>query len=78
MLSNPLASLLGEARQLCLAHPYHSVTLRAQWLNPDTTDKENVRWIFQAIPAPVLTPRVATGRVNSVRNNGPEPIKPAT
>ena len=48
------------------------------WLNPATTDKTEVQKILDAIPQPVLTPRVVTDRVDSVRNNGPELIDPAT
>jgi putative SOS response-associated peptidase YedK len=51
--------------------------LYAQWLDPETTDKEQVQELLDAIPEPVLTPRVVTDRVNSVRNNGPELIEPA-
>jgi putative SOS response-associated peptidase YedK len=49
----------------------------ADWLNPDITDKEAVQHLLESIPEPVLTPRVVTDRVNSVRNNGPELIEPA-
>ncbi|SFU10984.1 hypothetical protein SAMN04487915_11176 [Arthrobacter sp. ov118] len=49
----------------------------ADWLDPVTTDKEQVQEMLDAIPEPVLTPRVVTDRVNSVRNNGPELIEPA-
>jgi putative SOS response-associated peptidase YedK len=49
----------------------------AQWLDPDTTDKEKVQEMLDAIPEQVLTPRGVTDRVNSVRNNGPEFIEPA-
>ena len=48
------------------------------WLNPGTTDKSEVQKILDAMPEPVLPPRVVTDRVNSVRNNGPELIDPAT
>ena len=53
-------------------------SMYAQWLAPGTTDKEDVQAMLDAIPEPVLTPRVVTDRVNSVRNNGPELIEPAT
>lgn len=53
-------------------------SMYAQWLDPDTTDKERVQEMLDAIPEPVLTPRVVTDRVNSVRNSGPELIEPAT
>ena len=49
----------------------------AQWLDPDTTAKDDVQEMLDAIPEPVLTPRVVTDRVNSVCNNGPELIEPA-
>jgi putative SOS response-associated peptidase YedK len=49
----------------------------AQWLDPETTDKGDVQEMLDAIPEPVLTPRVVTDRVNRVRNNGPELIEPA-
>jgi putative SOS response-associated peptidase YedK len=48
----------------------------ADWLNPGTTDKEDIQELLDAIPEPVLTPRVVTDRVNSVRNNGPELVEP--
>jgi putative SOS response-associated peptidase YedK len=49
----------------------------AAWLDPGTTDKEAVQQLLQGIPEPVLTPRIVSDRVNSVRNNGPELIEPA-
>ena len=49
----------------------------ARWLAPGKTDREKVQEMLDAIPEPVLTPRVITNRVNSVRNNGPELIEPA-
>jgi putative SOS response-associated peptidase YedK len=49
----------------------------APWLDPDATDKEQEPKMIDAIPEPVLTPRVVTDLVNSVRNNGPELIEPA-
>jgi len=49
----------------------------ARWLDPHTTDKDKVQEMLDAIPEPVLTPRVVTDRVNSVRNNGPGLIEPA-
>jgi putative SOS response-associated peptidase YedK len=53
-------------------------SMYARWLDPATTDREKVGEMLDAIPEPVLTPRVVTDRVNSVRNNGPELIEPAT
>jgi hypothetical protein len=51
--------------------------MSADWLNPGTTDKEDVQELLNAIPEPVLTPRVVTDRVNTTRNNGPELVEPA-
>lgn len=49
----------------------------AQWLDPQTTDKDEVQKVLGAIAEPVLTPQAVTDRVNSVRSNGPEFIDPA-
>ncbi|WP_254678920.1 SOS response-associated peptidase family protein [Arthrobacter sp. 24S4-2] len=49
----------------------------ADWLDPGTTDKPDVQQLLDAVPEPVLTPRVVSTRVNSVRNNGPEQLEPA-
>lgn len=49
----------------------------ADWLDPGTTDKSDVQQLLDAVPEPVLTPRIVTDRVNSVRNNGPELLEPA-
>jgi putative SOS response-associated peptidase YedK len=50
----------------------------ADWLDPGTTDKAYVQQLLDAVPEPVLTPRIVSDRVNSVRNNGPEHIEPAS
>jgi putative SOS response-associated peptidase YedK len=47
------------------------------WLDPGTTSTADVQQLLDAIPEPVLTPRVVSDRVNSVRNNGPELVEPA-
>jgi len=49
----------------------------ADWLNPGATDEADVQHLLDAIPEPVLTPRVVSGPVTSVRNNGPELLEPA-
>lgn len=46
-------------------------SMYAQWLDPETTDKDEVRKILDAISEPVLTPRVVTDRFKGVRINGP-------
>jgi putative SOS response-associated peptidase YedK len=49
----------------------------ADWLDPATTDKADVQSLLDSVPELVLTPRNVSDRVNSVRNNGPELVKPA-
>ncbi|BCW73634.1 hypothetical protein NicSoilB8_46780 (plasmid) [Arthrobacter sp. NicSoilB8] len=49
-----------------------------RWLFSCTVLKTEVQKILDGIPEPALTPTVVTDRVNSVRNNGPELIDPAT
>jgi putative SOS response-associated peptidase YedK len=51
--------------------------MHADWLNPGATDEADVQHLLDAIPEPVLTPRVVSGPVTSVRNNGPELLEPA-
>ncbi len=41
------------------------------------TGKAEVQSLLDSLPEPVLTPRIVSTRVNSVRNNGPELIEPA-
>lgn len=50
----------------------------ADWLDPETKNKARVQELLDSVPEPVLTPRIVSDRVNSVRNNGPELIEPAT
>ncbi|MGO4188555.1 SOS response-associated peptidase [Pseudarthrobacter sp. TAF60_1] len=49
----------------------------AEWLNPDMTDKTEVRSLLDSLPEPVLTPRIVSTKVNRVGNNGPDLIEPA-
>jgi putative SOS response-associated peptidase YedK len=49
----------------------------AEWLDPGTTGKADVQSLLDSVPEPVLTPRIVSTRVNSVRNNGPELVDPA-
>jgi putative SOS response-associated peptidase YedK len=51
--------------------------LFADWLDPGTTKKDNVQSLLDSVPEPVLTPRIVSTRVNSVRNNRPELVEPA-
>ncbi len=51
--------------------------LHADWLDPHTTGKTDVQRLIDAIPKPHLVPRIVGKEVGSVRNNGPQLIKPA-
>ncbi len=51
--------------------------LFGKWLNPDMTGKAEVQILLDSLPEQILTPRIVSTRVNSVRNNGPELIEPA-
>jgi putative SOS response-associated peptidase YedK len=48
----------------------------SDWLDPDTREKAQVQELLDSVPEPILTPRVVSDRVNSVRNNGPELLQP--
>jgi len=50
--------------------------LRDDWLNPSITDPDTVRELLAAIPEPRLQPYEVSTAVNSVRNNGPELLRP--
>jgi putative SOS response-associated peptidase YedK len=51
--------------------------LHADWLDPAVTAKKDVLELIEAIPEPVLVPRVVGKDVGSVRNDGPHLIEPA-
>ena len=50
--------------------------LYGDWLDPGLTETAEVQQLLDAVPEPVLTPRVVSSEVNSVRNNGPQLIHP--
>jgi len=50
--------------------------LHSEWLDPGMTDLATVRDLLAAVPPPVLDTYEVSKAVNSVRNNGPELIKP--
>ncbi|MDK1279220.1 SOS response-associated peptidase [Arthrobacter sp. zg-Y820] len=51
--------------------------LYTDWLDPRLTETAEVQQLLDAMPEPVLTPRVVSSEVNSVRNNGPQLVLPA-
>lgn len=51
--------------------------LYGDWLDPLLSETTDVQQLLDAVPEPVLTPRVVSSEVNSVRNNGPQLILPA-
>ncbi|MFC7403419.1 SOS response-associated peptidase [Citricoccus sp. GCM10030269] len=50
--------------------------MRDDWLDPDQTDKAQIRQLIDAIPDPTLVPRRVRPAVGNVRNNGPDLIEP--
>jgi putative SOS response-associated peptidase YedK len=51
--------------------------LRGAWLDPELTDPAAVRDVLAAVPPPVLDTYQVSTAVNSVKNNGPELVRPA-
>ncbi len=66
---------LGHVHDRCLV--IIPPDMYSDWLDPGTTDKADVQQLLNAVPEPVLTPRIVSDRVNSVRSNGPELVEPA-
>ncbi|WP_255791801.1 SOS response-associated peptidase [Arthrobacter zhaoxinii] len=52
--------------------------LYADWLDTQLSGGADVAQLLDAVPEPTLTPRVVSTEVNSVRNNGPQLIEPAS
>ncbi|MHA7154412.1 SOS response-associated peptidase [Arthrobacter sp. TMN-50] len=50
--------------------------LYPEWLDPRMTSSTDVQTLIDAIPEPLLVPRVVGNAVGSVRNNGPQLIEP--
>jgi putative SOS response-associated peptidase YedK len=50
--------------------------LQDQWLDPTMTDRDQVQHFIDTIPEPTLVPRIVGKEVGSVRNNGPQLIRP--
>ncbi|MCU6479036.1 SOS response-associated peptidase [Arthrobacter sp. A2-55] len=50
-------------------------SMHNEWLDPELTDKSDVRSLIAAIPDPKLIPTVVAAEVGNIRNNGPELIK---
>ena len=50
--------------------------LAQDWLDPALTDPDRVRELLAAVPEPRLEPREVSIAVNSVRNNGPQLVRP--
>ncbi|MHA7274538.1 SOS response-associated peptidase family protein [Arthrobacter sp. TMT4-20] len=49
--------------------------LQADWLDPATADKNQVRELVSSVPEPHLVPRVVGKEVGSVGHNGPQLIE---
>ncbi|MGO4383859.1 SOS response-associated peptidase [Specibacter sp. RAF43] len=50
--------------------------LHDEWLDPELTDKSDLRTLIDSIPDPHLVPTVVGTAVGNIRNNGPELIEP--
>lgn len=74
VLTRPAADALG------LIHDRTPVIVPAdlqdEWLEPELTDKGEIRTLLDGIPDPELVPREVNKAVGNVRNNGPELIDP--
>lgn len=53
------------------------VDMHGDWLDPELTEKSDVRSLLDAIPDPHLVPTVLGPEVGNVKNNGPGLIEPA-
>ncbi len=75
VITRQATDTLGEIHDRCpVVVP---ADLRAAWLDCTTGDPARARRLLDEIPAPLLEPRVVSTAVNSVRNDGPDLIKPA-
>lgn len=52
--------------------------VHGDWLDPELTEKGDVRSLLDSIPDPELVPTVVGSEVGNVRNNGPELIEPVS
>lgn len=76
VLTRPAADALGHIheRTPVIVPP----ALQQDWLDPELTDKSEIRSLLDAIPDPELVPREVGKAVGNVRNNGPELIEAVT
>lgn len=74
ILTRPAADALGHI------HDRTPVIVPAdfqgEWLDPELTDKGEIRTLLDGIPDPELVPREVGKAVGNVRNNGPGLIEP--
>ena len=76
------ATILTRAAHDALGHIHERmpvivpVELREQWLDPTMTERDQVQHFIDTIPEPNLVPRIVGKEVGSVRNNGPQLIRP--
>ncbi|RJT76983.1 SOS response-associated peptidase [Arthrobacter cheniae] len=77
------ATILTRAAHDALGHIHDRTPviipkdLQDQWLDPTMTARDEVQHFIDTIPEPNLVPRIVSKEVGSVRNNGPELIRPA-
>jgi putative SOS response-associated peptidase YedK len=76
------ATILTRAAHDALGHIHERMPvivptdLQDQWLDPTMTERDEVQHFIDTLPEPSLVPRVVGKEVGSVRNNGPQLIKP--
>ncbi len=75
VITRQATDILGEIHERCPV--IVPAGMRDAWLDCSTGDAAIARRLLDAMPEPQLEPRVVSAAVNSVRNDGPDLIKPA-
>ncbi len=75
VITRPATDTLGHIHDRCPV--LVPAQLRDEWLDCSTGDAAVARRLLDVMPEPVLEPRQVSTAVNSVRNDGPELVRPA-
>lgn len=75
VITQQATDTLGEIHDRCPV--LVPAELRDAWLDCSSGDAATAGTLLDAMPAPVLVPTVVSTAVNSVRNDGPELVRPA-
>lgn len=73
ILTRPAADALGHIHDRTPV--IVPADLQDEWLDPELTEKAEIRTLLDGIPDPELVPREVGKAVGNVRNNGPELIE---